>query len=164
MGMAAFKENTGNLHPLADGIKTSRRRDIGNISLINESSYMWYGNIKIGSPPVKFSGMTLSSGWRFLSDPVSYTVMFDTGSSDLFVPSKKCRASCEGHKRYNPASSTTSQDLGKDFTLSYLSNASVSGEQYSDVVTIAGLAVRDVLFFFSFPTEHSVPLTRLTVG
>lgn len=95
---------------------------------------------------------------------MSYTVQFDTGSSDLFVPSNKCGASCKGHKHYNPASSTTSQDLGKDFTLSYLSNASVYGEQYSDVVTIAGLAVRGVFFFFSFSTKHSVPLTRLTIG
>ena len=86
---------------------------------------------------------------------MSYTVQFDTGSSDLFVPSSKCGASCEGHKSYNPSASSTSKDLGKTFKLSYLSNASVFGEQYSDVVTIAGLTVCGVLFFFSFPTKHS---------
>jgi hypothetical protein len=61
MGMAAFEKNTGNLHPLADGIKTSRKRDTGNVPLIDESSYLWYGTIAIGSPAVEFTGMTLSS-------------------------------------------------------------------------------------------------------
>ena len=62
MGMAAFEKNTGHSHPLADGIKTSRKRDTGNISLIDANSDLWYGNIAIGSPPVEFSGMALSSG------------------------------------------------------------------------------------------------------
>jgi cathepsin D len=48
---------------------------------------------------------------------------------------------------YNPSSSTTSQDLEKTFTITYGGGASVSGEQYSDVVSVAGLVVRGTLFF-----------------
>ena len=51
---------------------------------------------------------------------------------------------------YNPSFSSTSQDLGKTFTLTYGSGATVSGEEYSDDVSVAGLTVRGALIFFSF--------------
>jgi cathepsin D len=81
-------------------------------------------------------------------------VQFDTGSSDLFVPSKSCGSSCRAHKKYNPSASSTSQNLGKSFTLVYGGGANATGEQYTDVVTIAGLAVRGAMFFLSFPTKR----------
>jgi cathepsin D len=73
---------------------------------------------------------------------VPYTVDFDTGSSDLFVPSNNCGSTCSGHDAYDPSESSTSQDLNKTFAIGYGSGATVSGEQYSDNVIIAGLAVR----------------------
>ena len=51
---------------------------------------------------------------------------------------------------YDPSSSATSQDLGKTFTLTYGSGATVSGEEYSDTVSVAGLTVRGALFFLFF--------------
>ena len=80
---------------------------------------------------------------------MSYTVDFDTGSSDLFVPSKDCDSSCSGHTPYDPFASNTSRDLNKTFTLTYGDGSSVNGEQYTDVVTISGLKVREnTLYFF----------------
>jgi cathepsin D len=70
-----------------------------------------------------------------------YSVAFDTGSSDLFVPSSNCDPSCTGHKTYDPSSSSSSQDLGRPFELHYGDGSSASGEQYSDVVNITGLIV-----------------------
>ena len=85
-----------------------------------------------------------------------YTVDFDTGSSDLFVPSTKCGTSCSGHKAYNPSASSTSHDLRTKFTLTYLDGASISGEQYNDVVTIGGVVVRGAMFFvFLLPNAHT---------
>ena len=86
---------------------------------------------------------------------------FDTGSSDLFLPSTSCDSSCSGHKLYNPSASSTSQDLGNDFTLSYGDGSMVTGEQYSDVVTVAGMAVRLAMFFFSFRTSAHMSHRRL---
>jgi cathepsin D len=68
-------------------------------------------------------------------------VSFDTGSSDLFVPSKNCGSSCSGHKSYDPNASNSSKDLGKTFFLRYGDGDTVSGELYTDVVNIAGLTV-----------------------
>jgi cathepsin D len=66
-------------------------------------------------------------------------VDFDTGSSDIFLPSVSCTENCEGHARYNPGTSSTATDFGSTFTLKYGDGSSVSGEQYTDMVSIAGL-------------------------
>lgn len=63
------------------------------------------------------------------------------GSSDLFLPGKDCTENCEGHKVYDTGASSTSQDLGRRFTLGFGDGSSVQGEQFSDTVTIAGLTV-----------------------
>jgi cathepsin D len=70
-----------------------------------------------------------------------WSVDFDTGSSDLFLPASTCGTTCSGHTKYNPSSSSTAVALGKSFTLSYGDGSSVSGKQYTDTVTIAGLTV-----------------------
>ncbi|KAI9454064.1 acid protease [Lactarius psammicola] len=77
------------------------------------------------NPPVKRAG--------------SHGVDFDTGSSDLFLPGVNCGSSCSGHKIYNISESSTAKDLGKKFALTYGDNSTVSGEQYTDTVSIVGL-------------------------
>ena len=70
-----------------------------------------------------------------------YTVDFDTGSSDLFLPSSACGSNCSGHNLYDPGASSTSQDLGQTFKIGFEDGSSVTGEQYTDDVQIAGLEV-----------------------
>jgi len=125
-GMALYEKNTGKPYPLSGGIKTSRKRGSGSgaVPLTNNQFISWYGTISIGTPPVEF------------------TVNFDTGSSDLFVPSPSCGETCSGHKVYYPSASTTSHDLGKTFSITYGSGDNVLGEQYTDAVTIAGLTAK----------------------
>ena len=76
-----------------------------------------------------------------LTEP-SPTVDFDTGSSDLFLPGVNCGSSCSGHKIYSAGESSTAKDLGIKFTLRFGDQSTVSGEQYTDTVSIVGLAVR----------------------
>jgi hypothetical protein len=152
-GMAAYQRNTGGQHPLAGGIVTSSKRSVGGDPLIDDNAQLWFGTIDIGTPPVPFTGVTLSfpvQNWP--SDLVSYTVDFDTGSSDLFVPSVTCDSSCSGHDAYDPSNSSTSRDLGQQFSLAYGDGTTtVSGEEYSDDVTIAGLTVRRATFSYLSP-------------
>ncbi|KAH9988225.1 Asp-domain-containing protein [Russula vinacea] len=102
-GMVAYENNTGKPHPLSPGMKTPRKRaDSGDDPLTDYSSVLWYGPLSIGTPPKDF------------------TVVFDTGSSDLFVPSTKCDSTCSGHTLYDPSSSSTSDDLGDNFSLGYV--------------------------------------------
>lgn len=141
--MAAYERNTGRPHTLVGGIISSNKRDTGSDPLTDYNADLWYGIVSIGTSPRTFTGKT----WLFpvqnrLSDLVLYAVDFDTGSSDLFIPSSNCDSSCSGHKAYDPSASSTSCDLGKTFSLAYGDGSTVSGEQYNDTVRIAGLVVR----------------------
>lgn len=67
MGMAAYEKNTGKLHPLSRknrNLKTSSKRSTGGVPLVDYFSFLWYGNISIGTPSVDYTGMILSFGSR----------------------------------------------------------------------------------------------------
>ena len=74
-GMAAYEKNTGKLHPFFNGNRTSRKRSTGSVSLIDYYSHYWYGTISIGTPPVDYTGMTLSSGRRYRLSCVVYSAV-----------------------------------------------------------------------------------------
>lgn len=76
------------------------------------------------------------------SDRLWHLVDFDTGSSDLFLPGPDCGSTCSGHTKYDPSSSSTSSDVGKSFSLQYGDGSTVSGEQWTDTVSIAGLTAK----------------------
>jgi cathepsin D len=86
-----------------------------------EQKAFWFGNIVVGTPPVRFS------------------VDFDTGSSDLFLPGKGCDNTCSGHTLYDPFASSTSTDRNFSFSLQYSDGTIVHGQLYTDTLTIAGL-------------------------
>ncbi|KAI0081507.1 acid protease [Panus rudis PR-1116 ss-1] len=127
-GFDAYKRNTGSQHPLDEGMSLLpsdsglSRRATGADPLTDEQGgSLWQGGVSVGTPLQ------------------NYTVDFDTGSSDLFLPSSTCRTNCKGHKTYNPSSSSTAADRHKTFTLQYGDGSQVAGEQYTDTVSIAGL-------------------------
>ncbi|KAG2352769.1 aspartic peptidase domain-containing protein [Suillus spraguei] len=109
---ASFERNTG--------VALSLTKRAGSDSLIDDANNNWYGTIEVGTPPQTFS------------------VMFDTGSSDFFLPGSSCDAGCGGHKLYNPNSSSSSEALGKAFNMSYADNSIVSGNLYTDTVSLTG--------------------------
>ncbi|KAK3823389.1 MAG: aspartic peptidase domain-containing protein [Benniella sp.] len=88
---------------------------------LTENNDVWYGDISVGNPPKTF------------------TVVFDTGSADLFLPGKGCNTNCSGHTLYDSSESSTSQALGKSFSLPQEQGGTVSGELHSDTISIAGL-------------------------
>ena len=141
-GVAAFERRTGVPSPSSSG-NTLARRDGGAVPLTDDGNQRWYGTISVGSPAVEYQ-----------SEPLVYVVTqylthhrlvnFDTGSADLFLPASNCDSTCDGHTRYNPNASSSAVDLQRKFALAYGDGSTVSGEQYTDTVTIAGFVVRYV--------------------
>ncbi|CAF0752543.1 unnamed protein product [Adineta steineri] len=97
-------------------------------SLINEADEEFIGTICIGTPCQ------------------SFLIDFDTGSSDLWVPSSKCTSGCSGFSKYTSSASTTYIPNGKAFSISYGDGSGAKGTFCIDTVTINGIAVRNQTF------------------
>ncbi|PON91933.1 Aspartic peptidase [Trema orientale] len=103
--------------------------DTDIIALKNYMDAQYFGEIGIGSPPQKF------------------TVIFDTGSSNLWVPSSKCYFSvaCYFHSKYKARSSSTYKKNGKSAAIQYGTGA-ISGFFSEDNVKVGELVVKDQEF------------------
>ncbi|XP_045697429.1 cathepsin E isoform X1 [Phyllostomus hastatus] len=94
-----------------------------NEPLINYLDMEYFGTISVGSPPQNF------------------TVIFDTGSSNLWVPSVYCTSpACKTHPRFHPTWSNTYSATGRHFFIQY-GTGSLSGVIGADQVSVEGLTV-----------------------
>ncbi|KAI0662190.1 acid protease [Cubamyces menziesii] len=87
----------------------------------------WTGPITIGTPGQNF------------------TIDFDTGSSDLWVPVASCD-SCKNHSLFDPTKSSTGQKVNGSFSIQYGDGSSASGDRYNDTVTVGGVAAKGQIF------------------
>lgn len=73
-------------------------------------------------------------------------MIFDTGSSNLWVPAQSCGfTSCGQHKRFDEGASSTFQPNGSSFEIHYASG-SVTGYLGQDSVTLDDLTVEGITF------------------
>ena len=85
---------------------------------------MFYGLVGIGTPPQHFE------------------VVFDTGSSNLWVPASVCHTvSCMLHHRFNPAKSHTFKEVGEPLNITY-GSGSIIGQINEDDVTVGPVVVK----------------------
>ncbi|XP_030956954.1 aspartic proteinase-like isoform X1 [Quercus lobata] len=99
------------------------------VPLKNYLDAQYYGQIGVGTPPQNF------------------TVIFDTGSSNLWVPSSKCFFSiaCYFHSKYKSTKSTSYSKIGKSCEINY-GSGSISGFFSQDSVEVGNLPVKNQIF------------------
>lgn len=127
---------------------TKMMNDIHGVKFLSEdpeepiTNFMdaqYFGEIEIGTPPQKFK------------------VVFDTGSSNLWIPSKKCKSiACYVHHKYNSANSSTFKQNGEEFKIQYGSGG-VEGILSADVVSVAGEKLKATDFTFGESTKLKGP-------
>jgi len=98
-----------------------------SVSLTDVQDEEYFGEVEIGSPPQKFQ------------------VIYDTGSSNLWVPSKSCDNCKKGTARYDSTKSSKYKKNGKDFALQY-GTGSCKGFLSEDDVIIGGQTITDFQF------------------
>eukprot|EP01084_Bolivina_argentea_P045724 84151_1 len=91
----------------------------GKVDLYNFKDTQYYGQIAIGTPKQ------------------SFLALFDTGSSNLWVPSESCR-NCGAHNKYNSNDSSTYVTNGTEFKIRY-GSGQLSGFLSSDMVFVGDL-------------------------
>ncbi|CAG8631242.1 5920_t:CDS:1, partial [Ambispora leptoticha] len=75
-----------------------------------------------------------------------FTVIFDTGSSDFWIPTKGCSSeACKDDHLFDPSKSKTFKKIGDPFFIAY-GSGQVSGTTGSDDLSIAGAKVKGQIF------------------
>ncbi|KAJ8388617.1 hypothetical protein AAFF_G00131820 [Aldrovandia affinis] len=115
----------------------------GQEPITNYADTTYYGAISIGTPPQSFQ------------------VLFDTGSSNLWVDSTYCNSqACTAHTQFNPGQSSTYSRTGQSIYLGYGAGSLYADLGY-DTVNVAGITVTRQVFGLS-TQEPSQPFLSAT--
>ena len=102
--------------------------DPSDVPIYDFQNAQYYGPISIGTPAQTFK------------------VVFDTGSSNLWIPSKTCKAlACRLHSKYDSTQSSSYVANGTSFAIRY-GSGSLTGFTSQDNVQVGGVSVPNLLF------------------
>ncbi|XP_049635690.1 pepsin A [Suncus etruscus] len=120
-----------NINPASKYFPNEAATELADQPLVNFMDMEYFGTIGIGTPPQEF------------------TVIFDTGSSNLWVPSVYCSSpACSNHNRFNPQKSSTFQSTSQTLSIAY-GTGSMTGVLGYDTVQVAGIADTNQIFGLS---------------
>jgi len=88
-----------------------------SIPLTSYKQAQYYGTVEIGTPPKEF------------------VLLFDTGSSNLWVPASNCTNCASGHSQYDPTASSSFHPNGTAFSIQY-GTGSMKGFVVHDMVKL----------------------------
>ncbi|PFH51024.1 hypothetical protein AMATHDRAFT_192110, partial [Amanita thiersii Skay4041] len=112
----------------SDSHQHHQRRSSGTNLLVNQNSdSSYFGALAIGTPPI------------------SYNVILDTGSADMWVADSNCLTGCAGVPTFDPNASSSFASLGLPFQISYGSGRA-AGSLGQDIVQLAGFSVPNQVF------------------
>jgi len=107
--------------------KVDKRATGFNLITNQNADSSFFGSVAIGTPPV------------------SYDVILDTGSADLWVADKQCSTGCQGVPTFDSTQSSTFTNQTTIFSIQYGSGAA-QGTLGQDVVEMAGFSVPNQVF------------------
>jgi len=105
------------------------KRDLSE-GLTDYANVQYYGPLSLGTPAQDFQ------------------ILFDTGSSNLWVPSVNCdstNVACQTHNQYDASASSTYVKNGRSFSIQY-GSGSLSGYLSQDTCRIGSITVPDQVF------------------
>lgn len=109
--------------------------------MTDDEAQFWYGNISVGTPGVSFTGTIFLHDSRtgyLILDTIQWTSIPEAAISSC--PRRNADGAAQGTDCITRMR-VRLRDLLKTFSLAYEDGTSVMGEQYIDVVSIAGLTV-----------------------
>uniref|UniRef100_A0A3B4ZGL5 pepsin A n=1 Tax=Stegastes partitus TaxID=144197 RepID=A0A3B4ZGL5_9TELE len=126
-------------HPYSPMVKFTQT---GTESMTNDADLSYYGVISIGTPPQ------------------SFTVIFDSGSSNLWVPSAYCSSqACNNHNKFKPQLSSSFKWNGESLSIQY-GTGSMTGYLGSDTAFLLCMQADGILglAFQSIASDNVVPV------
>ena len=108
--------------------KTQKTQKEVHLTLANIKNTQYIGKIGVGTPP------------QFIN------VIFDTGSTNLWVTSAKCLSKyCLNHESYNDSLSSTHQSLDIDLEVEF-GTGIVKGVMSQDIISIGNIQIQNQIF------------------
>ena len=132
----------------SEGGGTAAGGALPEVALKDFMNAQYYGEIGLGTPPQPF------------------TVVFDTGSANLWVPSAKCKGfniACLLHRRYSSVQSTTYVEDGHAFSIRY-GSGSMSGFLSQDTLTLGTLQLPNATFAEAVSEVRAAAVEAATVS